>query len=204
MPLVNANNILPESFYEQDTRFVASQLLGKYLCRRTKDGLLTGMIVETEAYLHDDPASHSYMGKRPRNAPMFGAAGRTYVYLSYGVHDMLNIVTAANGVGEGVLIRAVYPVDGIELMRQNRNKPDGPMHRLAAGPGCVAQAFAISRSADNGADVTRTDSGIWICNGEAIPPEQIVRTTRIGITKAPDKPWRYYIAGNLALSKKAN
>lgn len=202
MELVNNDGLLSKQFYLQDTRDVARSLLGKRLCRETGTGIISATIVETEAYLYDDPASHSFRGKSNRNAPMFGPPANTYVYLSYGVHDMLNIVTAPEGVGEAVLIRAAFPADGIEIMRRHCHKPDTPMHRLAAGPGLVAKAFGISRKIDNGIDVTTKAGGIWIENGDDIPAELVVVTTRIGLTQAAEELWRFYIKGNEAVSRK--
>jgi DNA-3-methyladenine glycosylase len=188
-------------FYEQDTRFVAQQLLGMTLVHQTEAGIISGMIVETEAYLYDDPASHSFAGTSKRSEVMFGSPGHAYVYLSYGIHEMLNIVTREEGVGEAVLIRAAAPIEGIELMRRNRNQPSAPAHLLASGPGRLAQAFAISRANYNGLDLRKLLSPLWIEPGELMEPSQIVQTTRIGITKAADQPLRYLIKGNASVSR---
>jgi DNA-3-methyladenine glycosylase len=204
MNSVNEGSVLTTSFYLQDTREVARQLLGKRLIRRTAGGeIISGEIVETEAYLFDDPASHSYRGPSIRNKSMYGVPGRTYIHLSYGIHDMLNIVTRPDGVGEAVLVRAVLPLEGIDLIRQNVGKPDAPIQRLASGPGLVAKAFGISRFADSDVDLTNPESGIWIENYLEISSASVVVTVRIGITKAADKPWRYYIWNNPAVSKTA-
>jgi DNA-3-methyladenine glycosylase len=192
---------LPIGFYLQDVRQVARQLLGKRLVRQTDRGVVMGMIVETEAYAFDDPASHSFRGHTNRNAPMFGPPGRAYVYFSYGVHDMLNVVTSPEGIAEAVLLRAVFPLDGIKAMRINRANSDIPLHKIASGPGCVARAFGITHKDDNGIDLTSNKSAIWIGRGDTIQAEDIVQTTRIGITKAVELPWRYYIRGNPAVSR---
>ena len=202
MDTVNLRNTLPRTFYEMDTRQTAKLLLGKTLYRTSEEGLLSGMIVETEAYLQGDPASHAYRGMTERNRLMFGPPGFAYVYFSYGVHDMLNVVTRPQGNAEAVLIRAVMPIDGIEIMRRNRRSPNAPQRRLAAGPGRLTRAFNIARTSDNGADLTDPQSGIWIAEGDDIQKDRIVETTRIGLTKAAEKPWRYYILGNSSVSRK--
>jgi DNA-3-methyladenine glycosylase len=201
MNLVNQQGVLAEEFYLLPTNDVAKQLLGKQLFRQTADGLMSGIIVETEAYLFDDPASHAFRGKTTRNDSMFGPPGRTYVYLSYGVHDMLNIVTGKEGVGEAVLLRAVCPVDGIELIRRHSQKPNTPNHWLAAGPGLLAKAFAINRKTDNNCDVTTKSSGVWIEAIDNAAPINVISKPRIGITRAAEKEWRYYIAGSSSVSK---
>ncbi|HSQ12921.1 MAG TPA: DNA-3-methyladenine glycosylase, partial [Candidatus Deferrimicrobium sp.] len=142
---------LPRSFYEQSTIDVAKQLLGKYLVHRRDEGILTGRIVETEAYLGPhDLACHASKGRTKRTDVMFGAAGHAYVYFIYGFYNMLNLVTEAKDYPAAVLIRAAEPVRGIEQMKQNRKSER--LGNLASGPGRLCQAFAIDRSL-NGADI---------------------------------------------------
>ena len=138
-----------------------------------------GPIVETEAYRSDDPASHSFPGPTPRNAVMFGPPGRFYVYLSYGIHWCANIVCGPEGTGAAVLVRALEPVHGIELMRSRRGRE--PLRELASGPGRVGQALAA------GPQLTGRLADLR-------PPaaaRTVVATTRIGISKAADRPWRF-------------
>jgi DNA-3-methyladenine glycosylase len=138
-----------------------------------------GVIVETEAYRPDDPASHAYGGQSVRNAAMFGPAGAWYVYRSYGIHWCMNIVCGPPGTGSAVLLRAIEPVDGIELMRERRGRE--PLRDLARGPGRLGQALAAGPHL-NGVAV------------ELSPPQearQVVATPRIGITRAADLPWRF-------------
>ena len=191
---------LPRAFYGQDTAAVARLLLGQLLVRVLPDGqTLSGVIVETEAYVSGDPASHAFKGPTPRCASMFGPPGHAYVYVSYGLHAMLNVVTAPQGIGEAVLIRALEPVSGIEIMRAHR----GELHNIRAltnGPGKLAQAFALSRRADDGRDMTGPQGGLWIAAQDA-GPLPIVTTTRIGITRGADLPLRFYVRGSAYISK---
>ncbi len=191
------------SFYLQDTVQVARRLLGKTLISRTEYGDVIGKIVETEAYLKDDPACHAYRGITQRNQVMFGPPGRAYIYRSYGIHNMLNTVTAAEGVGEAVLIRAASPVDGIEIMRRFREgAASSAGSRLAAGPGRLAEAFGITHALHNGTDITRHDSVLMLADADDIDDSDIVQTTRIGITKGAMSPWRFYIKSSSAVSRR--
>ena len=192
---------LPRAFYEQDTLHVARQLLGQKIIRRLPTGeTLSGLIAETEAYLTGDPASHAFRGETPRNRTMFGPPGRAYVYFTYGLHMMLNVVCAPTGVGEAVLIRALEPQDGIETMRRNRNSITD-VHQLTNGPGKLAQALAVTVVQDNGKDVTDPTSDLVIAPHN-LGPIEVVETTRIGITRAVEAPWRYYIRGNRFVSRR--
>lgn len=192
---------LPAEFYLQDTREAARKLLGQLLVRTLPTGeTLSGVIVETEAYLKDDPACHAYTGQTPRNAMMFGPPGQTYVYFTYGLHMMLNLVCAPAGTAEAVLIRALEPRDGIETMRLNRG---GILEtkQLTNGPGKLAQALALTRLDHNGLSITDPTSELRVLPHE-IPPFEIVETTRIGISRGADLPWRYYVRGNAYVSRK--
>ena len=191
----------PKEFYLQDTRTVAKALLGQVVSRRLPTGeTLAGIIVETEAYLTDDPACHAYRGQTPRNAAMFGPPGQAYVYFTYGLHMMFNLVCAPQGIAEAVLIRALEPTEGIELMRQNRGGI-AETRQLTNGPGKLAQALALTRLAHNEADLTNPDGELMILP-RSTPPLELVETTRIGITRGAELPWRYYMRGNPFVSKK--
>ncbi len=192
---------LPVEFYLQDTREAAQKLLGQLLVRTLPTGeVLSGLIVETEAYLTDDPACHAYRGQTPRNAAMFGPPGHAYVYFTYGLHMMLNLVCAPEGTAEAVLIRALEPVEGIDAMRLNRANM-AQTRQLTNGPGKLAQALALTRLAHNGLDITHPGSELSVLPQE-VPKFETVATTRIGISQGIDLPWRYYIRGNAYVSRK--
>jgi DNA-3-methyladenine glycosylase len=176
--------ILPRSFYERPTTDVARGLLGKVLVH----GETSGIIIETEAYLgSDDLAAHSAAGITNRTRVIFGPAGHAYVYLSYGIHDCLNIVAEADGTPGCVLIRALQPLTGLDLMRRRRPaaKRDGD---LANGPGKLTQAMGITRAA-NGLDLTQGD--LFVREPDSLRPFTIEVTPRIGITKCADWPLRF-------------
>ena len=189
---------LPRAFYEPSAKEVAPQLLGHWLVRRTVDGLVGGCIVETEAYLREDPACHAFRGLTRRNAAMFGPAGRAYVYFIYGNHWCFNAVCRPEGVGEAVLIRAIEPAFGREWME--RRRPGRTLIELTNGPGKFCQALAIDRDLD-GADLTTTRSAVFVaCNPKR---EEWVKdcgplltSARIGITAAADWPLRFYAAAS--------
>jgi len=192
---------IPRAFYEQDTQTAAQRLLGQIVSRRLPTGeALSGIIVETEAYLTDDPACHAYRGQTPRNSAMFGPPGHAYVYFTYGLHMMLNLVCAPEGVAEAVLIRALEPVEGIETMRRHRGGIV-ETRQLTDGPGKLAQALALTRLSHNELDVTDPASDLLVLPNK-YPPFDMVTTTRIGITQGVDLPWRYYVAGNPYISRK--
>jgi DNA-3-methyladenine glycosylase len=183
---------LSRPFYEQPTVEVARQLLGKYLVRVQTDGVTVGMILETEAYVGiEDRASHASRGRTPRSGIMFGPAGFAYIYMIYGIHHCLNIVTEQEHYPAAVLIRAVEPYEGVELMRRRRQIQDA--RRLTNGPGKVCQAFEIDRRL-NGLDICGETLFI---EDRGSSPIDIVATTRVGVEYAgpwKDKPWRFYIA----------
>lgn len=154
-----------------------------------------GIIVETEAYDHEDPASHSFSGPTARNAVMFGPPGRAYVYRSYGIHWCLNFVTCVQGHGAGVLIRAVEPTQGIDLMRARRGLDD--VRLLCSGPGRLGQALGITHEL-NGLRLDRKPFRVLA----APQGVQVVCGPRIGISKAVDVPWRFGLAGSRYLSAK--
>ncbi|HEX9039367.1 MAG TPA: DNA-3-methyladenine glycosylase [Ktedonobacterales bacterium] len=198
---------LPRAYYARPTLEVARDLLGKTLWRRTADGLVGGLIVETEAYVAAvDPAAHAYRGKTPRNASMFAPPGTAYVYRSYGIHYCLNVVTEDEGVAAAVLLRAIHPTTGLELMRARRG-PATPDRDLARGPGRLCQALALT-NADDGASLLGSD--LWISATRTaaltalLPPVfRVAATPRIGITQATDWPWRFVIAGDPFVSARA-
>lgn len=199
--MVDTSQPFPQDFYLQDTRTVAKALLGQEVVRRLPTGdTLAGIIVETEAYLTDDPACHAYRGQTPRNAAMFGPPGHAYVYFTYGLHMMFNLVCAPEGIAEAVLLRALEPAEGIELMRQNRGGM-ADTRQLTNGPGKLAQALALTRLNHNEANLTDPEGELFILPRSA-PPFETVETTRIGITRGVELPWRYYIRGNPYVSKK--
>jgi DNA-3-methyladenine glycosylase len=171
-----------------DAPEVAPLLLNKLLVH----GPCVGRIVEVEAYREDDPASHSYGGRRARTEVMFGPAGHLYVYFTYGMHYCANVVTGGDGHGAAVLLRAVTPLAGIDVMTERR----GGRRDLANGPAKLCQAFAIGR-AHNGADLcTAADIGLF--DDGTPPPSEPVVGPRVGISKAVDVPWRWRVADSPA------
>ncbi len=191
---------LPASFYARPVLEVARELIGCVLLH----GEGAGEIVETEAYHESEPACHAYVGLTARTAPLFGPPGVAYVYRSYGIHALFNAVCEPQGVGAAVLIRALRPLDGIELMRARREAARGgasgrPVaeRELCSGPARLTQALGIEL-AENG---TSLQSGpVSILPREGAAPE-IVASTRIGITKAPELPWRFSASGDENVSK---
>jgi DNA-3-methyladenine glycosylase len=190
---------IPRSFYEQPTVQVARQLLGKYLVRKHPDGKTVGRIVETEAYVGPhDLACHAARGRTARTEVMFGRAGYAYVYFIYGVYYCLNVVTEEVDHASAVLIRALEPVEGIELMKERRRT--GETRNLASGPGKLCQAFAIDKAL-NGADVC---GSVLYVEDHGEPPPKISARPRIGVDYAgkwKNKPWRFLIRGNEFVSK---
>ena len=195
---------LPRSFYLRPTLQVARDLLGKHIVRKVGTKLLIGKIVEVEAYCKGDPASHAFRGKTKRNDVMFWEGGHLYVYFTYGMHFCANVVTGNEGSGEAVLIRAVEPLVGIDMMKTNRYGSNKSLNlksliNLTNGPAKFCQAFGIARK-ENGADLI--DGEISITNGEAVPSKLVKRSSRIGIQQGVEKNWRFSIAGNQWVSRK--
>lgn len=191
-------------FYLNDIEDMAKALLGSLLVRKTDSGTrISGKIVELEIYTQkDDPSSHSYNGKTLRNAVMFGPPGYLYVYFTYGMHYCCNIVCGPEGCGDAILIRALEPVEGTEVMMQRRfgsvEISGSKRFQLTNGPAKLCRALDIDR-AMNGADLCGDD--IWIEQGETIQNERIGRSTRIGISQAKDHYKRYFIKENPWVSK---
>ncbi len=194
------SSILPASFYQRHSLTVARELLGCLLVRRLPDGsVLSGRIVETEAYTPADPSCHAHRGESPRARSMFQAGGIAYVYLIYGMYHCLNVVTQAAGEGAAVLIRAVEPLDGIEQMIGARGT--SRIRDLARGPGRLCQALQIDRALD-GACCTAAACPLAIQPGEPLPDVVIAQTPRIGInvSAAITAPWRLIVRENSFVS----
>jgi DNA-3-methyladenine glycosylase len=194
---------LPRSFYEPSAAKVAPRLLGHWLVRNLPTGPCGGPIVETEAYLEGDPASHGFGGERIRNRPMYGPPGYCYVYLIYGFHFCVNAVCRCAGCAEAVLIRAIEAKVGLETMRQNRSA--ATPHALTNGPGKLCAALAIDRKL-TGVDLCDASSPIFIAKGPNLAQFRrqrgpIVISTRIGITKAAALPLRFYLGGSPFISR---
>jgi len=200
---------LPRSFYLRPTLQVACNLLGKRIVKKVGTKLLIGKIVEVEAYCKGDPASHAFRGRTKRNDVMFWEGGHLYVYFTYGMHFCSNVVSGNEGIGEAVLIRAVEPLAGIEMMRTNRYGSNKSLNlkslnrksliNLSNGPAKFCQAFGIARK-ENGVELL--DGKIIITAGKPVPSKLIKRSSRIGIQQGTEKKWRFFIAGNQWVSKK--
>jgi DNA-3-methyladenine glycosylase len=187
---------LDRKFYDRPSLKVARELLGKYLVVQKDGRLLSGKIVETEAYIgFKDPASHAYKGMTPRNEVMFGYPGYAYVYLTYGMHHCLNLVTERNGYPAAVLIRALEPADGVELMKKRRGSQN--LKDLTSGPAKLCKALGIDRKL-NGADLC-SDLIYVEDRGEVI--KKIASSSRIGIKEGKKKNWRFYIKNNEFVSR---
>jgi len=197
--------LLKSDFYDRDPRRVARDLLGKLLVRKTHSGLLSGRIVETEAYLgKNDAASHSAVGRTARNAVLFGPPGCAYVYFIYGNHYCLNVSCLPDGIPGGVLFRAFEPVAGIEQMAEARGielPKDADQRKLSllknisSGPGRMAEAMDITRERDNGKSFMSVKSDLRIVD-DGYRVGRVTITPRIGIVKASKELLRYLIAGN--------
>lgn len=208
---------LPLDFYEQhDTLTLAQLLLGCELVHEAPEGTTAGLIVETEGYITGDPACHAYRRPTPRNAAMFGPAGTLYVYQIYNHYNCINVVTGPEGIGEAVLIRALQPTEGIELMAMRRNDafktgferyrtntidPDTAQgfRQLCKGPGKLVISLGISRTTHNFSSLI---TGSVFIRPPVLTDFELVTTTRIGITQGVDLPYRYYVRGNPYVSRK--
>src|SRR5256885_11440885 len=195
---------LPKTFYEPSAKVVAPQLLGHFLIRNTPMGPAGGPIVETEAYLTDDPACHGAPGPTPRNRVMFGPPGRGYVYLIYGYHFCVNAVCRPIGVAKAVPVLPIDPMFGEEFMRHQR--PVSKLRDLSSGPAKLCEALGIDRGLD-GIDLCDPKATLWIAENPDVQnfrKEQgpLITTTRIGITKAAAMPLRFYLDGSGCVSQR--
>jgi DNA-3-methyladenine glycosylase len=187
---------LPQAFFEREVDEVARDLLGCMLLHRVARGPgVGGLIVETEAYSEDDPASHSFGGPTPRNTTMFGPPGHVYIYRIYGVHLCLNVVTGPPGDGSAVLIRALEPREGVDVMRKRRGK-DEP-NELCSGPGKICQALGV-RPTEDGEPL---GDGFSITRAKHFTAAEIEVTGRIGVGKGAERQRRYVIRGNASVSR---
>ncbi len=204
MAATPGGTVLPRRFLARTASVLAPELLGVHIVA----GGVRAVITEVEAYEPDDPASHSFIGVRPRNRVMFGPAGHLYVYRSYGVHWCANVVCDDDGVGAAVLLRAARVLDGADVARTRRPKARTDLE-LCAGPGRLCAALALGGEHDgtdltDGAAAARLElpAGVEVASGGWWPgAESICRTTRIGITKAADAPLRWLVVGDRSVSR---
>jgi DNA-3-methyladenine glycosylase len=178
-----------------DTAALARFLIGKVVVRETPDGVISGLIVETEAYVVGDAAGHAYRGMTPRTRSLFLERGHAYIYLSYGTAYMLNVSSEAAGIGAGVLIRALEPLEGVPIMQLNRGA--SRLRDLARGPGRLAAALGIDRWAD-GLDLCQ-GGPLWLSHGDREPGE-IGQGVRIGLSRDADRLLRFYVRGSSFVS----
>ena len=196
---------LNRHFYSRSALEVAPELLGKLFVRIIDGEILAGIIVEVEAYLNQsDMASHSYNGLTKRNAVMFGECGHLYVYFTYGMYYCCNVVTGARNDGQAVLIRGIEPLKGIDIMLRNRFAEKNPkaalLKNITNGPGKICLAFDIDKH-ENGTDLTA--NRIFILDYKNIDKNSILTSTRVGIKKSTDLPWRFYLKDNPHVSKNS-
>lgn len=188
---------LERDFYARDPREVAPELLGKVLVH----GQVAGAIVEVEAYCGTiDPGAHTFRGRTPRNATMFEPGGHLYVYFSYGMHWCANAVCGEAGDGVAVLLRALAPVSGIETMHERRGAAARRPKDLCSGPAKLAQALGIGADHD-GIDLV-THPSLTIVDPGGSPPASMGQTTRIGLSKGAESPWRWYVEGDPNVSRR--
>ncbi len=189
--------VLPRGFYDRPTLVVARELIGKVLVHRRGRTMTSGVIVEVEAYIGEsDPACHAAPGPTRRNRPLYGPAGFAYVYLNYGMHYLVNVVTEAQGQPAAVLIRALEPLDGMATMRRRRGLADAPGDRLCSGPGNVTKAMGISL-AHNEADLLGPRLSI---EDRGLGHRPIRWSPRIGISVGTERCWRAFVAGSSSVS----
>lgn len=198
--------VLPRAFYDRPTLDVAADLLGKVLVHRRGGRETSGVIIEVEAYIGEsDPACHAAPGPTKRNAPLYGPPGFSYVYLNYGIHALVNVVTEPEGQPAAVLIRALAPLDGADLMRRRRGRAVKGRRRrgraltdadLCRGPGNLTLAMGITL-AENRVDLL--GSRLWV-EDRAVRTGAIVWTPRVGISVGVDRPWRVHVDGHPAVS----
>lgn len=196
-------NVLPRKFYAHSLITVAKELLGKVIVKNEGGNLLAGRIIEVEAYDGEtDEASHSFKGKTKRNKVMFNEGGYFYVYFTYGAHYCCNIVTGKKGKGTAVLIRAVEPLMGVDIMikkRFNRKLKNGKeIFNLTSGPGKTCKAFGFTKE-HSGIDLTKNP--VYLINRRKLGKNKIGITKRVGITKSVELPWRFFEIGNPFLSR---
>jgi DNA-3-methyladenine glycosylase len=191
--------IVPRSFYERPTLTVVAELIGKVLVHETRAGVAAGMIVEVEAYIgEDDPACHAAPGPTRRNAPLYGPPGHAYVYLNYGIHNLVNAVTEPEGSPAAVLIRALEPLDGIGLMMRRRSRTGRRVEAagLCRGPGNLTQALAITLK-QNRSDLST--GPLWI-EDRGLAAGPVAWSPRIGIRVGAERPWRCSLADHASVS----
>ncbi len=191
-------NHLTEDFFIQPAEIVAKELLGTILIKKEESDTIAGVIVETEAYLHqNDMSSHSYVGLTNRNKAMFERGGILYVYRSYGIHHCINIVTEDKGIGSAVLIRAIEPIFGIDIMMRHRGISDRA--KLCKGPGNLSKAFNFTIE-DNFTKITTPY--LFIQKNADYSNNQIFQTKRIGISKSVELELRFYLKNSIFISRK--
>jgi DNA-3-methyladenine glycosylase len=192
---IDVYRVLERTELPLDTVLLARCLIGKIVVRETPEGVLSGRIVETEAYPVGDAAGHAFGGETARNRALFLGRGHAYVYLAYGVSNMLNVSGEAAGVGAGVLIRALAPLEGIAAMQRNRGVQ--ALRDLTRGPGRLAAALDIDRRLD-GIDLCRTGP-LWLAHDDHETPD-IGRSARIGLSRETERPLRFYVRGDRFVS----
>ncbi len=188
--------LLSKDFYKRSSEIVAQDLLGKYLWVKKPEGETLAKIVETESYSQTDPSSHSFRGKNNKNRAMFGESGHAYIYFTYGMYYCFNVVTAEEGIGEGVLIRAVEPIKNIELMKKRRGVSN--LYNLCNGPAKLVIAMGIGKD-DYGTSLRK--GSIRIYEGESKGEIEVVKAKRVGISKSADLLLRFYIKDSKFISR---